>query len=99
MADENTAENRPPKTEPSDVINLVVKDQAGGEVHFKVKLHTKLEKVMQAYVTKKSIELSSVKFLFDGQRVNSGATPQSLDMADGDVIDCLQEQLGGSCSQ
>ena len=27
------------------VINLVVKDQSGNEVHFKVKTHTKLEKV------------------------------------------------------
>ena len=34
MADENTGETRP-KPE-GDVINLVVKDQAGGEVHFKV---------------------------------------------------------------
>lgn len=39
MADnsENTGENKMPKAEaPAEVINLVVKDQGGGEVHFKV---------------------------------------------------------------
>lgn len=47
MADqEGSAENKPaqPKQE-GQVINLIVKDQLGSEVHFKVKTHTKLEKV------------------------------------------------------
>lgn len=47
MADqEGSAENKPaqPKQE-GQIINLVVKDQMGSEVHFKVKTHTKLSKV------------------------------------------------------
>lgn len=47
MADqEGSAEHRPqqPKQE-GQIINLIVKDQMGSEVHFKVKTHTKLEKV------------------------------------------------------
>jgi hypothetical protein len=47
MADqEGAAEHKPaqPKQE-GTVINLIVKDQMGSEVHFKVKTHTKLEKV------------------------------------------------------
>ncbi|GLC48186.1 hypothetical protein PLESTB_000068600 [Pleodorina starrii] len=78
-----------------NVINLVVKDQTGNEVHFKVKMKTKLEKVFNAYCNKKGVEPSSVRFLFDGTRVSPGATPDELGMEDGDVLDCVIEQVGG----
>ncbi|KAG2434201.1 hypothetical protein HXX76_007927 [Chlamydomonas incerta] len=93
MADE---ENKV-KTE-GNVINLVVKDQTGNEVHFKVKMKTRLEKVFNAYCNKKGQDPASVRFLFDGQRINPDATPEQLDMQDGDVLDCVIEQVGGSRS-
>ena len=39
--------------------------------------------------------MNSVRFLFDGNRVNPTQTPQDLDMEDGDVIDVMVEQQGG----
>lgn len=46
MADqEASGENKPQPKQEGQIINLVVKDQQGAEVHFKVKTHTKLEKV------------------------------------------------------
>lgn len=45
MADETTGETKPVPKQEGSVINLIVKDQSGAEVHFKVKTHTKLEKV------------------------------------------------------
>ncbi|KAG2447319.1 hypothetical protein HYH02_007649 [Chlamydomonas schloesseri] len=78
------------------VINLVVKDQEGSEVHFKVKTKTRLEKVIDAYCKKKALDASTVRFLYDGNRVNPTSTPASLGMEDGDTIDCLITQLGGS---
>lgn len=46
MADqEASGENKPQPKQEGTVINLIVKDQQGSEVHFKVKTHTKLEKV------------------------------------------------------
>ncbi|PNW72396.1 hypothetical protein CHLRE_16g675749v5 [Chlamydomonas reinhardtii] len=80
------------------VINLVVKDQQGTEVHFKVKTKTRLEKVFNAYCNKKGMDTASVRFLFDGERVNANSTPEQLEMADGDVIDCVIEQVGGGVS-
>jgi hypothetical protein len=47
MADEATGETKPQPKQEGAIINLVVKDQTGAEVHFKVKNHTKLEKVIQ----------------------------------------------------
>lgn len=40
--------------------------------------------------------MSQVRFLYDGERVQQHQTPQSVEMEEGDVIDCVIEQLGGS---
>eukprot|EP00201_Polytomella_parva_P010343 CAMPEP_0175055840 /NCGR_PEP_ID=MMETSP0052_2-20121109/10314_1 /TAXON_ID=51329 ORGANISM="Polytomella parva, Strain SAG 63-3" /NCGR_SAMPLE_ID=MMETSP0052_2 /ASSEMBLY_ACC=CAM_ASM_000194 /LENGTH=94 /DNA_ID=CAMNT_0016320751 /DNA_START=29 /DNA_END=313 /DNA_ORIENTATION=+ len=93
MADEGDNENKI-KAE-GNVIMLVVKDQSGADIHFKVKNHTKLEKVMNAFCSKKGIDSSAVRFLFDGARLNPNSTPQELGMQDSDVIDCVMEQVGG----
>lgn len=51
MADqEASGENKPQPKQEGQVINLIVKDQMGAEVHFKVKSHTKLEKVGPAWL-------------------------------------------------
>ena len=47
MADEATGETKPQPKQEGTIINIMVKDQTGAEVHFKVKNHTKLEKVIQ----------------------------------------------------
>jgi small ubiquitin-related modifier len=35
--------------------------------------------------------------MFDGERIQGGQTPADLDMEDGDSIDVMIQQLGGSC--
>lgn len=75
-------------------ITLIVKNQVGEEVQFKVKLNTVFEKVFKAYSDKKGVQ--NTKFLFDGHRIKATDTPADLDMEDGDIIDAMLEQLGGS---
>mmetsp|Transcript_31201 Transcript_31201/g.79545 ORF Transcript_31201/g.79545 Transcript_31201/m.79545 type:complete len:93 (+) Transcript_31201:163-441(+) len=77
------------------IISLIVKDQHGTEVMFKVKPHTKLGKVFSAYCQKKSLQNDAVRFLFEGNRVLDDQTPEQLDMEDGDHLDCVQNQVGG----
>lgn len=60
-----------------------------GHRYFKVKKSTKLEKVFNAYSTRKGVAPQSLRFLFDGQRVGGHQTPQDLDMDDGDQLDCM----------
>ena len=50
---------------------------------------------MQAFCNRNGVAMNSVRFLFDGNRVNPTQTPQDLDMEDGDVIDVMVEQQGG----
>mmetsp|Transcript_13962 Transcript_13962/g.40484 ORF Transcript_13962/g.40484 Transcript_13962/m.40484 type:complete len:92 (+) Transcript_13962:62-337(+) len=79
----------------AETINILVRDQTSGEVHFKVKPHTKFSKVMDAYCSKKAVAGDSIRFMFDGSRIQRDSTPASLELEDGDVIDAVQEQIGG----
>jgi hypothetical protein len=78
-------------------LNLTVKDQSGGEVAFKVRNTTRFIKLMRAYAAKVGADLQSIRFLFDGARIQEDATPEQLEMEDGDVIDAMVAQTGGNC--
>jgi len=77
-------------------LNLKVKSQDGNEVYFKVKKTTQLGKLMNAYCSRVGKDMSTVRFLFDGERIQNEATPEQLDMEDEDEIDAMVEQHGGS---
>lgn len=76
-------------------FNIKVVDQGQNEVYFKIKEHTPLRKVMDAYCERQGINRTDVRFLLDGERINNHDTPLSKDMEDGDTIEVVREQLGG----
>ncbi|KAI6779055.1 Ubiquitin-like protein-like protein [Emericellopsis cladophorae] len=76
-------------------LNIKVSDN-NNEVFFKIKRSTKLEKLMSAFCERQGKSISSVRFLFEGQRVQPTDTPEALEMADGDQLDVHQEQVGGN---
>lgn len=78
-----------------DSLNIMLRDQTGEKTFFKVKKTTKLDKVFNAYSQRKGVNATSLRFLFDGQRVRGDQTPQDIDMDDGDQLDCMLEQQGG----
>lgn len=78
------------------IITVRVKDAQGNEVAFKVKKSTKMSKIYDAYASRKGVQTDSVRFTFDGQRVNKEDTPKMLELQDDDVIEAHVEQTGGS---
>ncbi len=80
----------------SEHLSLKVKSQDGNEVYFKVKRTTQFHKVMTAYCKKVGADLESVRFLFDGQRLQQNQTPADVSMEDEDVIDAMVMQTGGA---
>ncbi|KAL2737789.1 small ubiquitin-related modifier-like [Vespula squamosa] len=46
-------------------------------------------------VKKKGVPMTSLRFLFDGKRINDDETPKQLEMENDDVIEVYQEQTGG----
>lgn len=66
------------------------------EVFFKIKRSTQLKKLMEAYCERQGKAVNSVRFLYDGERIQPTNTPNELEMEDGDSIDVMVEQVGGS---
>lgn len=76
-------------------ITIKVKEGSGEEISFKVKKSTKMSKIMDAYANRRGVNVTSLRFMLDGQRVNANDTPKTLELDDGDVIEALVEQQGG----
>jgi hypothetical protein len=52
--------------------------QDQSEVFFKIKRSTQLKKLMEAYCDRQGKTLSSVRFLYDGERVQTTNTPNEV---------------------
>ena len=51
--------------------------------------------VFQTYASRRGVDVSSLRFLLDGERIDATETPKSLELDDQDQIDCMLEQTGG----
>ncbi|KAH0736654.1 hypothetical protein KY290_012305 [Solanum tuberosum] len=89
-------EDKKPAGDQSGHINLKVKSQDGNEVFFRIKRSTQLKKLMNAYCDRQSVDFTSIAFLFDGRRLRAEQTPDELEMEDGDEIDAMLHQTGGT---
>ncbi|KAK2629766.1 hypothetical protein QTJ16_000586 [Diplocarpon rosae] len=77
-------------------LMIIVKDTHGETVQFRCKNTTILDKLTKAYCDQRNRQPGMLKFYTqDGKRLTPGATPESLDLEDGGVIDAFEEQLGG----
>jgi len=78
-----------------EYIKLKVVGQDSNEVHFRVKFGTSMGKLKKSYAERTGVAVSTLRFLFDGRRINDDDTPKSLEMEEDDVIEVYQEQTGG----
>jgi small ubiquitin-related modifier len=92
MADSGMGKDMPPAA--SEHLNIKVTDN-NNEVFFKIKRSTQLKKLMDAFCERQGKSPQSVRFLFDGTRVQPDDNPETLDMQDGDTLEVHQEQVGG----
>lgn len=85
------------KANDSEILSIGIKvvDQMGLDVYFKLKVDTSMNRLMDAYCGKRGISVSSVRFLYDGQRITGKDTPLSLEMENNDIIDAVAQQTGG----
>lgn len=71
----------PPGADPapagSEHLNIKVSDN-NNEVFFKIKRNTKLEKLMNAYCDRQGKAFNSIRFLFEGTRVQPSDTPDAV---------------------
>ncbi|CAL2224688.1 unnamed protein product [Prunus armeniaca] len=62
----------------------------GVQTFFRVKRSIKLQKLMEAFCKKRSLDPKSMQFTFDGVGLEKNKTPEELGMEDGDEIDALE---------
>ena len=70
----------PPEQASSEHLNIKVTDN-NNEVFFKIKRSTQLKKLMDAFCDRQGKMPSTVRFLFDGQRVQPTDTPDTVSTA------------------
>ncbi|KAG8761086.1 Small ubiquitin- modifier 1 [Serendipita sp. 396] len=76
-------------------INLTVTGPGGQSVKFAIKPSSTFEKLFKAAADRFNVQLSLVRFLYDGQRLRPDQTPEEFDMVDDDQIDIQLQQTGG----
>merc|ERR1711962_895867 len=82
-------------SEETEYIKLKVVGQDSNEIHFRVKQTTQMGKLKKSYSERVGVPVSSLRFLFDGRRINDDETPKALEMEQDDAIEVYQEQTGG----
>ncbi|TVY38138.1 Small ubiquitin-related modifier [Lachnellula subtilissima] len=83
------------KPEKPEALNIKVRDQDGNEMVFKIKGHTRMQKVIDAYCKAGGIDPRSRRFTIEGLRIQNHDTPTSLEMEDEDIVEVFVEQQGG----
>ena len=85
----------PAKPKAENTLTLTVSDQHGAKTFFKIRSDTRLGKVFNAYSKRRGVEKETLRFTFEGARIEEDDTPAGLDIEEGDMIDVFQEQTGG----
>lgn len=52
-----------------------------------------MQKVFDTYAQRKGIQVNSLRFLLDGEKIGPDQTPKMLELDDQDQIDCMLEQV------
>ena len=94
-AQHDTSEPPTPTPAAQESLQVRVKDAHGLELIIRIKTSTKMERVMRAYCGRSGRDIKTVRFRYDGERVEDEHTPETLQMEDGDLIDVFEEQVGG----
>ena len=70
------AEGAAEEGEKTECIKLKVVGEDYDEIHFLVKMSTNMGKLKKSYAEKVGVPVSSLKFLFDGRRINDDESPE-----------------------
>lgn len=76
-------------------INLTIRDPQGEEVYFKVRKTTKMKKLFHAFCKRGNSDPNTIRFFYQGDRINDDDTPEDLNLHEGAKIDAFVRQVAG----
>ncbi|XP_050056009.1 small ubiquitin-related modifier 3-like isoform X2 [Aphis gossypii] len=79
----------------SEYINIKVIGEDNRIIKFKMRQHTPLKKLMNAYCERTGRDIANTRFRHYGERFDEDDTPCSTNMEEGDTIEAFQAQIGG----
>uniref|UniRef100_A0A7S0RB33 Rad60/SUMO-like domain-containing protein n=1 Tax=Chlamydomonas leiostraca TaxID=1034604 RepID=A0A7S0RB33_9CHLO len=83
---------------PAGSFEVIIRDLSGNEVHAIIKPSTRLHHLLDSYCARQALDRRTVKFFFEGSRVDldryADSRPADLGIEEGDVIECVSEQIG-----
>ena len=80
----------------ASTVNLTITDPNGEEVYFKVKKTAKMRRLFQAYCKRLGVDHETMRFFYQGERINEESTPEELTLKDGSKIDAYVRQVAGT---
>ena len=80
-------------------VTVKVRAHNGQESLFKMRRDTPLYKLMNAFCRRHGLQRASIRFLYDGVRLDDLDTPETLGIENEDTIDAMLFQVGGSACQ
>ncbi|KAM0945888.1 putative Rad60/SUMO-like domain, Ubiquitin-like domain superfamily [Dioscorea sansibarensis] len=75
---------KPQVERPKIVISI---QDSKGQRQYKIYIDDKFERLFKMYAEKSKLNLESLVFSFDGEKISPQATPKNLGMEDGDMIE------------
>jgi small ubiquitin-related modifier len=82
-----------PLDSPQPIV-ISIRDQSGEEIYFKIKKTTPLSRVYESYASRKGVDAKDLRFIFDGTRIDSTETAESIKLEDQDRLYCMSVLSG-----
>jgi hypothetical protein len=76
-------------------MKIELKASQDDSLIFEMKPTTKFRRVLESYAQNKGIQPDTIKMFFDGERLDLEASPSTIGIEDGDVVDVHYSQIGG----
>ncbi|KAG9135527.1 hypothetical protein Leryth_022271 [Lithospermum erythrorhizon] len=92
---DTTAQFKKAKQE-ANHITLRVQRYNEEDAYIRIRPNVHLRSLMEKYCDRLGEAYGTIRFLFDGQRVQGHNTAEEMGMADMDIIDAMTEATGGS---
>jgi small ubiquitin-related modifier len=77
-----------------ECITIRFKDNEGMGMNFVVRKTTRMEVIFNAYARTRGVDVSSLRFRLDEERIDTNETSNSLELDDGEEIEVMLEQTG-----
>ncbi|KAK6588645.1 hypothetical protein RS030_3416 [Cryptosporidium xiaoi] len=77
-------------------VTVKVRSPDGEQVLYRIKKKTKLQKLMNSYCQRTGQNENSIRFLFEGERLRPEMTAEEAELQEGDLIDAMISQVGGT---